>query len=200
MSALCVLLGSPHKNGVSDQLAEHFLAGFRASGNSAVTLALRDYHINPCQGCNACFRAPYRCILEKRDQTAEIMEKIKKSSMALFVSPIYFYGLPACFKAFIDRGQIFYAQGTLPENEGRPALPPAGAIFCAGRKKGKLLFQGASLTLKWFMRCANSRLEYEMHFKGLENKENIGLDIFNTLWRTGFSMGRQCLRKALYPD
>lgn len=198
MSDLCTLLCSPVTNGVSDQLAGHFMAGFRASGCSASQFALRDYDILPCKGCNACFIAPSACILEKRDQVAEIYAAMKAARLLLFASPIYFYGLPAVFKALVDRGQLFYARRRLPHFPPAVELPPGIAIFSAARKKGKLLFQGASLTLKWFLRCAGSSLQFEWNLYGMESPSNIDDSLRCAFWQAGFCQGSKCQKNILY--
>lgn len=197
MSDLCVLLCSPSKNGVSDQLASQFIAGFRASGCSVTKIALRDYHIIPCKGCNACCKAPWRCSLEKMDQVSEIYAGMKKARLLLFASPIYFYGLPAVFKALVDRGQLFYAKSHLTHIH---VFPPALAIFCAARKKGKLLFQGASITLKCFLRCADSSLQFEWDLYGMESPDNINANLCSSFWQAGFYRGVRCQKEIHFLD
>ena len=65
-------------------------------------IVVRDYKIEPCMGCNACFkRAGNTCV--QNDDMAYIYDKMKKTDMLVIASPVYFYGLSAQLKAVIDR-------------------------------------------------------------------------------------------------
>ncbi len=46
--------GSPRKGGNSDILLQHFLTGARAAGAATEEIQLRDYHVQPCIGCEKC--------------------------------------------------------------------------------------------------------------------------------------------------
>lgn len=199
MSTLLAILCSPRQNGVSDTLARAFLDGYQTSGNNYALLALRDLRIIPCQACNACFTFPCHCRLAGQDSVARIFSAMKKAHLLLFASPIYFYGLPAHFKALIDRGQLFYARRAFPFLRKLNSLPPSISIFCAARKKGKLLFSGASRTLKWFLRCAGSEMRKELDYMGLENPADIDGELYGRLWREGYEYGARHIEKRLLP-
>jgi len=148
-----ILACSPRRGGNSDQAARLLAQGLEDAGARPETLHLREVELLPCVGCQACARSPgHRCVLERRDQAEEVFARILASGLLFIVSPIYFYHLPGRFKGFIDRAQRYYEL----RNAGDPALaalPPKQARAClvAGRTRGERLFEGALLTLKYFL-------------------------------------------------
>ena len=52
---IVVLSGSPRKGGNTDLLVEAFVKGASEKHNVEVVL-VRDHHINPCIGCDSCFK------------------------------------------------------------------------------------------------------------------------------------------------
>lgn len=194
--SLLVLLGSPRREGVSATLAQFFINGFLSAGGNAEICFLEDYRIIPCKACNSCFYSPHICRLKEKDDVNLIFKKMKSAQLVLIASPIFFYGVPARLKALIDRGQLLYAKSQTKRDQ--VLLPRAIAILCAGRKKGKMLFAGATLTLKWFFRSANSHLKEIMAFKSLEDKSCISKEHAIVLWLSGFLNGLECRDKNFF--
>ena len=98
---ILILSGSPRKGGNTDLLVEAFVKG--ASQKHHVELvSVRDYEVNPCMGCNACFRNEQHTCAQKDDMTI-IYEKMAHADMLVMASPVYFYGLSAQLKAVTDR-------------------------------------------------------------------------------------------------
>ena len=98
---ILILSGSPRKGGNTDLLVEAFVKG--ASQKHHVELvSVRDYKVNPCMGCNACFRNEQHTCAQKDDMPL-VYEKMSQANMLVIASPVYFYGLSAQLKAVIDR-------------------------------------------------------------------------------------------------
>lgn len=174
MRLLTIFLCSPRQNGTTDQLAGIFGASVQNAGIPVEVeyVPLRNYAILPCKGCNACFKPACDCLLAGADDAEKIFRYIFNSSVAIFATPIYFYALPAHFKALIDRSQRFWAKNS--ENSdlcGRKR--PAIAIMAAGRTKGEELFTGAMRTLRWFGRTISLDFAEPLAFRGLEGPEDI---------------------------
>ena len=97
---ILILSGSPRKGGNTELLAEAFAKG--ASEHHHVEIvSVRDYNVNPCVGCNACFKSNGVCA--QKDDMVLIYEKMNQADMLVIASPIYFYGISAQLKAVIDR-------------------------------------------------------------------------------------------------
>ena len=97
---ILILSGSPRKGGNTELLAEAFAKGASAHHHVEI-VSVRDYKVNPCLGCNACFEANGICV--QKDDMAAIYEKVNQADMLVIASPVYFYGISAQLKAIIDR-------------------------------------------------------------------------------------------------
>lgn len=182
MNNVLVLQCSPHAGGVSDSVANLFTQGMAEAGIEARTVALRDYAFSPCTGCGGCSRPPHKCVLANRplpgqndactqmDQAEEIFQMINEAHLVMISSPVYFYFLPAHFKALIDRTQRFWM---LQGGEDRVPLPlsrakPVLVAMTAGRRRGNLLFSGSLLSLKYFLAPLGAAIRETRLLRGLE--------------------------------
>ena len=126
---ILILSGSPRKGGNTDLLVEAFVNGASQKHHVEV-VSVRDYKVNPCMGCNVCFKSKDNTCVQKDDMSL-IYEKMSQADMLVIASPVYFYGLSAQLKAVIDR---FH-------NPIRDTFPI---------KKTALLLVGAATLLKLF--------------------------------------------------
>ena len=97
---ILILAGSPRKDGNTELLAEAFAKG-AVEHHHVEIISVRDYMVNPCLGCNACFKTDGICA--QNDDMAIIYEKMSRADMLVIASPVYFYGISAQLKAVIDR-------------------------------------------------------------------------------------------------
>ena len=97
---ICVLKGSPNRNGSSNMLAESFSRGAREAGHEIIEIDAAHADISPCIGCVHCGYVG-ECILS--DDMDVFREEILKSDMLVFVTPLYYYGMSAQLKTLIDR-------------------------------------------------------------------------------------------------
>lgn len=98
---ILILSGSPRKGGNTHLLVEAFVKGASQKHHVEV-VSVRDYMVNPCMGCNVCFKCKDNTCVQK-DDMAIIYEKMAHTDMLVIASPVYFYGLSAQLKAVIDR-------------------------------------------------------------------------------------------------
>ena len=98
---ILILSGSPRKGGNTDLLVEAFVKGVSQKHHVEV-VSVRDYKVNPCMGCNACFKSKDNTCVQKDDMPL-VYEKMSQANMLVIASPVYFYGLSAQLKAVIDR-------------------------------------------------------------------------------------------------
>ena len=98
---ILILSGSPRKGGNTELLVEAFVKGASQKHHVEV-VSVRDYKVNPCVGCNVCFKSKDNTCVQKDDMTI-IYEKMAHADMLVIVSPVYFYGLSAQLKTVIDR-------------------------------------------------------------------------------------------------
>lgn len=100
MRNIVILVGSMRKGGNTDLLARKFAEG-AAEHNTVEIVAVADYKIAPCIGCNTCFtRAGNACFNHDMDA---VYDKLRHADVLVIASPVYFYGISAELKAIIDR-------------------------------------------------------------------------------------------------
>ena len=98
---ILILSGSPRKGGNTDLLVEEFVKG-ASQKHKVEVLSVHDYKVNPCMGCNACFKNNTNACVQNDDMSL-IYEKMSRADMLVIASPVYFYGPSAQLKAVIDR-------------------------------------------------------------------------------------------------
>ena len=98
---ILILSGSPRKGGNTDLLVEAFVKG-ASQRHHVEVVSIRDCKVNPCMGCNVCFRNEKNVCVQKDDMPI-IYDKMAHADMLVIASPVYFYGLSAQLKAVIDR-------------------------------------------------------------------------------------------------
>ena len=98
---ILILSGSPRKGGNTELLTETFAKG-AAEHHHVEIVSVRNYKVNPCLGCNVCFKNETHTCAQK-DDIAIIYEKMHQADMLVIASPVYFYGISAQLKAIIDR-------------------------------------------------------------------------------------------------
>lgn len=173
-----ILACSPRAGGNSDTAAQALARGFRAAGRTPEILFLREYEISPCTGCGGC-SVGGRCAFDgtdrhDQDDVSALFARIFAANVVAFASPIYFYHLPAHFKAFIDRSQVHYTRKRLgdPAAVNRPRKQ-AAAVLVAARTEGEKLFDGSLLTLTYFLEPLNMDLTSPLTLRGLDRPGDL---------------------------
>ena len=101
MSRILVLNGSVRRDGNTELLVQSFAEGARKN-NSVEIVSVADFKVNPCIGCNSCFKREENACFQN-DSMTEIYQKLKETDILVIASPVYFYGISAQLKAVIDR-------------------------------------------------------------------------------------------------
>ena len=107
MHKICLIVGSPRKNRSCNFLIDKAIEGVKEVLDEVniVKIQISDYRITPCNGCDACLRAPHDCPLAEEDDTKKIEEKILGSSAIFIAAPNYFGSVSSQIKTLIDRSR-----------------------------------------------------------------------------------------------
>jgi len=97
MKKILIINGHPNKESLCFSLAESYKKGALASGAEIKEIIIRDLNFNP----NLQFGYQKRTDLEP--DLLEAWEKIKWSDHMVWVHPVWWGGLPAMTKGFLDR-------------------------------------------------------------------------------------------------
>lgn len=104
---ILLVQGSPHKKGSSNMLAEQFMEGAKAAGHTVCVFDAAHANLHPCNGCEACGMSG-DCV--QHDDMEKARQSILDSDMLVLVTPIYYFGMSAQLKMFIDRFYSFTAE------------------------------------------------------------------------------------------
>ena len=143
-----VFLGSPRKKGNSEILTRALLEGVRQAKGSPEIIRLCDLKISPCISCGGCDKTG-KCVVE--DDMTPLYEKIITIDKIIVSSPIFFYGITAQTKAFIDRTQALWNRKRLLQKKGEWVDNPErkGFFISVAATRGARIFEGAILTMKY---------------------------------------------------
>jgi len=143
-----VFLGSPRKKGNSEILTNAVLEGVRDAGGVPEIVRLCDLKISPCISCGGCDKEG-KCVVE--DDMTPLYDKIIRIDRIIVASPIFFYGITAQTKAFIDRTQALWNRKRLLQENGEWVENPErqGFFISVAATSGTKIFEGAILTMRY---------------------------------------------------
>ncbi len=167
------VVGSPRKGGNTDLLLEQVLAGAASTGAEVNRIVIRELNIAPCRACEACSRRGI-CVIQ--DDMQQVYPKLIAADRLAFASPIYFLGVSAQAKAFIDRTQCLWARQYVlrqPLVEADKATQRKGLFISVGGTKGKRLFEGAIRTVRSFFDAIQMQYVGELVFWSVDERGAI---------------------------
>jgi multimeric flavodoxin WrbA len=165
---ILIILGSPRQNGNSETLAQALAGGIRRHPDATLEFVrLNDLRISPCQGCGGCNKTS-TCVID--DDMTPLYDKVDACDHLILVSPIYFYGLSAQCKAFIDRFQARWARKYLTGIRFRIDEQRKGFLLATAATEGKKVFDGALLTTRTFLDAIDLELADSLLVRGVDQR------------------------------
>jgi multimeric flavodoxin WrbA len=111
------------------------------------------------------------------DGMQEVYAALERSRLVVLSSPIYFYSVPAQAKAVIDRSQAFWARKYLmkkaEDNKEEKAPARKGFFLSVGATRGKKIFEGVCLTIRYFFDAIDASYDGELLYRGYDGKGDI---------------------------
>lgn len=165
--------GSPRRNGNTELLIREFMRGAEAGGHKTELFILSELKISPCTSCGSCQKTG-KCIII--DDMQLMHKKLLEADCIVFASPIYFGGVSAQLKAFIDRCQTLWSRKYILKkaliNPGK-GNRSGYFISTAGSKDYNEVFEGAIYVVKAIFSTLDIKYTGELLFKDMENKGDI---------------------------
>lgn len=98
---ICLLMGSPHLNGTTAQLADAFADGARAAGHTVERIDVETLTISPCTAelLDRCFAGED----VDTDGMATVFSSLLSADAVVLATPLYYYGMTAQLKTVVDR-------------------------------------------------------------------------------------------------
>ena len=164
--------GSPRAGGNTDIILGRALEGVTSQGAETESLFVRDMNISFCRGCRSCSKTG-ECVID--DDVKRIFSIFKDINHMILASPIFFYGLPAQLKALIDRAQHAWSNKYILKRDFVPKKKDKrkGLFLGVGATKGKRLFEGSILTVKYFFDAIDIEYAGEVLVRGVDKKGEI---------------------------
>lgn len=172
MIEIAAVYGSPRRKGNTSTLLKQAVAGAREAGASVIEIVLRDLKMSPCLEIYGCKEAG-RCVI--KDDYGEIEALLQRIDGLMLASPIFFYTVSAHTKILMDRCNSLWVKKYWIEKKpfGQKSYPRKGLFISAGSTKGKRLFEGALLSVKYFMDALDMQLWKSLVFRGIESEGQI---------------------------
>ena len=164
------IMGSPRKQGNTDLLLDETLRGARSQGAEVEKLIVSELEISPCREIYGCLRDG-NCVID--DDMQQVYVKLLEADHIILASPMFFYGLTSQVKALIDRCQALWVRKYVLKQIPPHTTKRKGVFISVGATKGKRLFDGAILTLKYFFDAIDVEYSGELLIRGVEKKGEI---------------------------
>ncbi|MFH1217566.1 MAG: flavodoxin family protein [Pseudomonadota bacterium] len=164
--------GSPRKKGNTEVLLTALARGVESAGGEMEIIRLADLAIAPCISCGGCDKTGI-CVV--KDDMGLMYEKIDQARRIILASPIYFYGVTAQAKAFVDRTQALWSRKYLLKGKGEWREDPdrTGYFVSVAATKGEKIFDGAVLTAKYFYDAIGVPYGGELLVKGVDKRGDM---------------------------
>ncbi len=162
--------GSPRKGGTTDKLMDMFLS---ISKNKLkidpAVFKLREMNISPCIECYGCEKSHGSCVIN--DDMHGLYDSFLSSELIVLSAPVFFYGFNAMTKAMVDRIQALWVKKhVLKKPVGGKRF---GVLITAGATRGEKLFEGVTLTFRYFLEPMNGEVVDVIAFRGMNSPEDV---------------------------
>ncbi|MBT8333858.1 MAG: flavodoxin family protein [Deltaproteobacteria bacterium] len=168
---ILAILGSARKNGNSETLVQAVIESLVKELDVEVDyLRLAGQKLSPCRACGGCEKTGL-CVIQ--DDMGGLYERVDQADIIFLTSPIYFYGLSAQSKVFIDRIQARWSRKYLQKIRFRRDEKRKGYLISTAATRGKKLFDGAILVAKSFFDAIDVDYGGELVVRGVDDKEAL---------------------------
>jgi multimeric flavodoxin WrbA len=172
MAKMIAIYGSPRRRGNTALLLQKAVQGARETGDVVEEVILRDLKMSPCLEIYGCKKTG-RCVIQ--DDFQELYDQVLASKGIMLASPIFFYTVSAHTKIFMDRCQSLWVKKYwLDKRAYGKEQPTRQALFISvGATKGKKLFDGVLLSIRYFLDALDAKLHQTLLYRGLDFEGDI---------------------------
>ncbi|MCF8085437.1 MAG: flavodoxin family protein [Desulfohalobiaceae bacterium] len=172
MTDIVAIYGSPRRKGNTAQLLARAVQGARDNGSSVREYALHDLELAPCKEIYAC-KKDGECAI--KDDFQQVRDALLEACGVMLASPIFFYSVTGQTKVFMDRFQSLWVKKYLIDQTpfGQWTPKRKGYFISVGATRGKKLFDGTLLTLKYFFDTIDTGLHNSLLCRGLDEPRDV---------------------------
>ena len=169
---IIAIYGSPRRKGNTATLLKKVIEGALDSGAEVEEIVLRDLKISPCLEIYGCLQAG-ECAI--KDDFQIVRDKILASQGLILASPVFFYTVSSHTKILMDRFQSLWVKkywvDKIPRDQ--QTIKRKGLFISAGATKGKKLFDGMLLSVRYFFDVLDMELWKALLYRQLDFQEDI---------------------------
>lgn len=169
---IVAVYGSPRRQGNTATLLKKAVQGANDAGAQVEEIVLRDLRMSPCLEIYGCNKAG-ECRL--KDDFQKARDQILACRGLMLASPVFFYTVSAHTKILMDRFQSLWVKKYWVEKTGqnqKNALRK-GLFIAAGATRGKKLFDGMLLSLRYFFDVIDMELWKTLLYRGLDFEGDV---------------------------
>ncbi|MFC1580323.1 flavodoxin family protein [Thermodesulfobacteriota bacterium] len=172
MTDILAIYGSPRRKGNTSLLLHKAVEGAREAGAQVEELVLRDLKMSPCLEIYGCQKTG-RCAI--KDDFQAVYDQIEGCKGLILASPIFFYSVSAHTKILMDRCQSLWVKRYWLEKTplNQKGSTRKGMFISVGATKGKKLFDGTLLTVRYFFDAIDTELWRSLLYRGLDFEGDI---------------------------
>jgi multimeric flavodoxin WrbA len=172
MVEIAAVYGSPRRQGNTSTLLKHAVAGARDAGANVTEIVLRDLKMSPCMEIYGC-KDTGRCVIDDDFRNVEAL--LMRIDGLMLASPIFFYAVSAHTKILMDRCNSRWVNKYWIEKRpfGQKNYPRKGLFISVGSTKGKKLFDGALMSVRYFMDALDMDLWQSLIYGQIESEGQI---------------------------
>ena len=169
---IVAIFGSPRRQGNTATLLKKTIEGARDSGAEVEEIVLRDLKISPCLEIYGCMQAG-ECAI--KDDFQIVRDKILASQGLILASPVFFYAVSSHTKILMDRFQSLWVKKYWVDKtpQDQQTIKRKGLFISVGATKGKKLFDGMLLSVKYFFDVLDMELWKALLYRQLDFQEDV---------------------------
>jgi len=183
------IMGSPRRQSNTEILLDRALAGAEEMGAEVEKVVASELKVSPCREIYACLKDG-RCAI--KDDMQWLYEELLEADHIIFGSPIFFYGLTSQAKAIVDRCQALWVRRHVLGMGKEDNRIRRGVFISVGATRGNKLFDGATLTVKYFFDAIGVQYADDLLIRGVDGKAQI--KEHPTALQYAFRLGQQLVQ------
>ena len=169
---IIAIYGSPRRRGNTAALLKKAIEGARDAGADVEEIVLRDLKISPCLEIYGCLKAG-ECAI--KDDFQMVRDKILNAQGLILASPVFFYTVSSHTKMLMDRFQSLWVKKYWVDKitKDQQAIKRKGLFISVGATKGKKLFDGMLLSIRYFFDVLDMELWRALLYRQLDFQDDV---------------------------
>ena len=165
------LQGSPRLRGNTGYLLSTFLEEAGKLGARTRLVEVDKKNIVPCKEYVVCEKKGF-CPIDD-DMKHEIYPLLREAEVVVAATPIFFYNMTAQLKALVDRCQTMWARKYRFKLKDPAQKRRKGFLLSVGATKGKNLFEGLELAIRYFFDALDADYAGSLTYRGIEHSDDM---------------------------